>query len=186
MGRGCRENLYACLGTLVGGSSRDPSAHDRPHASPCRVGPCLPCVWREGRLAPHRVGVEDGPRVARRVEEIESTRSEESRIAHTTIGSVAERAEGIMREIRAIYSCDLHAWVGSWRVDQNKDYQNPPDETTYAAYWLAANGDGCNPSMIAVLKRRYPLRTKSHSTMGSTQFHPQPVATESCRAQRAR
>ncbi len=114
--------------------------------------------------------------------QIDSTRSEGSRIAHNAVGSVEERAEGIMLEIRAVYQRDLHAWVAWWRVDQDKDYQNPPDEATYAAHWLAANGDGYDPSVIAVLTERYPLRTQPHITPGSTQFHPQPVAPESRRA----
>jgi hypothetical protein len=91
---------------------------------------------------------------------------------------------GSCLEIRAVYQRDLYAWVSQWRIFQNKTYQHPPDEATYAAHWLAANSERYDPEVVAVLKRRYPLRTQPHIKPGSTQFHSQPVA-EKPRASRA-
>lgn len=108
--------------------------------------------------------------------QIGAARSEGGRIYRDKALAVAERAEGLLLEIRAVYQRDLRAWAVMRRVRQDKDYQHPPDEATYAAHWLAANGESCDPDVIAVLKRRYPLRTRPHIKPGSTQFHPQPVA----------
>ncbi len=107
--------------------------------------------------------------------QIDATRSEGGRIYHDHSRSVEERAEGVVLEMRAVYQRDRSGWAGSWRVYQDKDYQHPPDEATYAAHWLAANSERFDPEVVAVLKRRYPLRTRPHIKPGSTQFHPQPV-----------
>lgn len=107
--------------------------------------------------------------------EISAARSKGGHIYRDRSLSVEERAEGVILEIRAVYQRDRCGWVGRWRVYQDKDYQHPPDEATYAAHWLAANSERFEPEVIAVLKRRYPLRTLPHIKPGSTQFHSQPV-----------
>jgi hypothetical protein len=107
--------------------------------------------------------------------QISAARSEAGHIYRDRSRSVEERAEGVMLEMRAVYQRDLRAWAGMRRVRQDKDYQHLPDEATYAAHWLAANSERFDPEVVAVLKRRYPLRTRPHIKPGSTQFHPQPV-----------
>lgn len=107
--------------------------------------------------------------------QIDAVRSQGNQIYLNTSLSLEDRAEGVMQEVRAVHQRDLYAWAAHKRVYQDKRYQNPPDEATYAAHWLVANQHRFESNVIALLKRRYPLKGRSHIKTGSTQFHPQPV-----------
>lgn len=49
-------------------------------------------------------------------------------------------------------------------------------DTLRSAHFEDVADESRAPDVIAVLKRRYPLRIRLHIKPGSTRFHPHPVA----------